>query len=168
MKGLVEKDTKTHSARVVSIEGTTLAELERHRLGAASRLDVLRIPWSSRAFVFASIADGSAPWFPDSASRRFRQLCARADVKGVRLHDLRHYVATRLLASGVDVRTVAGRLGDRNAATTLNVYGHFLQEADREAAERLEEVFLTALNGEEDSRNPRRADWPAGFGVRGS
>lgn len=31
---------------------------------------------------------------------------------------LRHYVATRLLSAGVDVRTVAGRLGHRNAATT--------------------------------------------------
>ena len=53
----------------------------------------------------------------------------------VRLHDLRHYVATRLLAAGVDVRTVAGRLGHRNAATTLNVYSHFVPEADRQAAD---------------------------------
>jgi integrase len=32
------------------------------------------------------------------------------------------------------VRTVAGRLGHRNASTTLNVYAYFLQEADRSAA----------------------------------
>ena len=53
----------------------------------------------------------------------------------IRLHDLRHYVATRLLTAGVDVRTVAGRLGHRNAATTLNVYAHFLEQADRDAAD---------------------------------
>jgi len=47
---------------------------------------------------------------------------------------LRHYVATRLLGAGVDVRTVAGRLGHRNAATTLNVYSHFLADVDEEAA----------------------------------
>lgn len=46
-----------------------------------------------------------------------------------------HYVATRLLSAGVDVRTVAGRLGHRNAATTLNVYSHFVPEADQDAAE---------------------------------
>jgi integrase len=34
----------------------------------------------------------------------------------------------------VDVRTVAGRLGHRNASTTLNVYAHFLQDADEHAA----------------------------------
>ena len=45
--------------------------------------------------------------------------------------------ATRLLAGGVDVRTVAGRLGHRNPNVTLNVYAHFLPEADREAADLL-------------------------------
>ena len=58
----------------------------------------------------------------------------KAGLHGVRLHDLRHYVATQLLAAGVDVRTVAGRLGHRNASTTLNVYSHFLQQADEQAA----------------------------------
>ena len=53
----------------------------------------------------------------------------------MRLHDLRHFVATQLLSAGVDVRTVAGRLGHRNAATTLNVYAHFLEQSDRQAAD---------------------------------
>jgi integrase len=61
------------------------------------------------------------------------------------MHDLRHYVATRLLSEGVDVRTVAGRLGHRNAATTLNVYSHFLPESDREAANVLGRIFDEAL-----------------------
>ena len=63
----------------------------------------------------------------------------------MRLHDLRHYVATRLLSAGVDVRTVAGRLGHRNAATTLNVYSHFLVESDREAANVLGQLFDDAV-----------------------
>jgi len=56
----------------------------------------------------------------------FRQLCAKGGLRGMRLHDLTHYVATRLLVSGVDARTVAAALGHRDAATTLNVYSHFL------------------------------------------
>jgi len=61
------------------------------------------------------------------------------------MHDLRHYVATRLLSEGVDVRTVASRLGHRNASTTLNAYSHFLPEADREAADLLGRIFDDAL-----------------------
>lgn len=66
---------------------------------------------------------------------RFRESCRKLGLPGVRLHDLRHYVATRLLTAGVDVRTVAGPLGHRNAATTLNVYSHFDPETDQQAAE---------------------------------
>ena len=35
----------------------------------------------------------------------------------------------------------AGRLGHRNASTTLNVYSHFLAETDREAANVLGRIF---------------------------
>ena len=56
-----------------------------------------------------------------------------------------------LLGAGVDVRTVAGRLGHRNPSTTLNVYAHFLPEADRQAAEALGQLFDAAL-GETSSR----------------
>jgi len=35
----------------------------------------------------------------------------------------------------VPVRTVSGRLGHANAATTPNVYAHFLEASDRDAAD---------------------------------
>ena len=40
-----------------------------------------------------------------------------------------------MLVSGQDVRTVSGRLGHADAATTLGVYAHFLESADKDAAE---------------------------------
>ncbi len=49
------------------------------------------------------------------------------------------------MASGIDVRTVAGRLGHRNPATTLNVYSHFVPEADQQAAEALGQLFGEAM-----------------------
>ena len=48
------------------------------------------------------------------------------------------------IAAGVDVRTVAGRLGHRNPSTTLNVYSHFVPETDQEAAEALGQIFNDA------------------------
>lgn len=143
--GLVEKDTKTHASRRVSLDGTTIDALQAHRERASDRATMCGIELPAGAFVFSAEVDGSVSWHPDSASRSFTRLCRRAGIKGVRLHDLRHYVATRLLSSGVDVRTVAGRLGHRNAATTLNVYSHFLVESDREAADVLGRLFDDAV-----------------------
>lgn len=52
----------------------------------------------------------------------------------MRLHDLRHFAATRLIAEGVPVRTVSGRLGHANPSTTLSVYSHFVEASDQVAA----------------------------------
>ncbi len=145
--GLVVKDTKTHAARRVSLDAGCVATLLAHRERAAERATVCGIELSPDGYVFSAEVDGGVPWYPDSASRSFTRLCRRTGVVGVRLHDLRHYVATRLLAAGVDVRTVAGRLGHRNASTTLNVYSHFLAEADRDAADLLGRIFDDAVVG---------------------
>jgi integrase len=50
------------------------------------------------------------------------------------------------IAAGVDVRTVAGRLGHRNPSTTLNVYSHFVPESDQDAADALGRIFEDAAN----------------------
>jgi integrase len=50
------------------------------------------------------------------------------------LHDLRHFPATQLIGAGVDVRTVAGRLGHSDPSLTLRTYTHVLEERDRAAA----------------------------------
>lgn len=51
------------------------------------------------------------------------------------LHKLRHHAATELIAAGVDVRTVAGRLGHSGGGTTtLRTYTAWVAEADQRAA----------------------------------
>jgi integrase len=68
-------------------------------------------------------------------TRRFRRLCSRLGIDGLTLHQAtRHFAATQLIAGGVDVRTVAGRLGHSRASVTLDVYAHLLTERDETAA----------------------------------
>ena len=45
-------------------------------------------------------------------------------------HDLRHYLASLLIASGADIKTVQARLRHASATTTLDVYGHLWPDAD--------------------------------------
>jgi integrase len=50
------------------------------------------------------------------------------------LHTLRHYSATELISSGVDIRTVVGRLGHGGGGTTtLRVYAAWVAESDKRA-----------------------------------
>ena len=49
---------------------------------------------------------------------------------GFRFHDLRHYFASLLIASGADIKTVQARLRHATATTTLNIYSHLWPDAD--------------------------------------
>ncbi len=62
-----------------------------------------------------------------------------------RFHDLRHSHASHLVRAGVDVRTVAGRLGHSTPSMTLNVYGHLLPGAQEEAARVMDRIVRKAL-----------------------
>ena len=73
----------------------------------------------------------------------YNESCEREEDKLplIRLHDLRHTSATILLSEGVDIETVSHRLGHKKCSVTLDVYGHWMEDNDRKASEKLEEVF---------------------------
>lgn len=98
---------------------------------------------SPRAFVWPHPHDlaGLRPWPPNMVTGAFRRLCEEVGVTA-RLHDLRHASASQLLAAGVDVRTVAGRLGHASPSTTLSIYAHWVPAADRAAADVAGGLFL--------------------------
>jgi integrase len=70
-----------------------------------------------------------APWTLEVAVRG-----VRGDVAGLpagfRFHDLRHYFASLLIASGLDVKVVQARLRHASAKTTLDTYGHLWPDSD--------------------------------------
>ena len=63
------------------------------------------------------------------------------ELPDIRLHDLRHTVATLLLSEGYDVETVSSILGHAHASVTLDVYGHWLEENKRKAVNAMEEIL---------------------------
>ena len=135
--GYIEKDTKTHASRRVSLDSSTVTLLRSHRVRQLERAMAVGERIGRHARVFSYDVDAATPWRPDGVTKRFVRLREREGLPNVRLHDLRHFVATRMLGAGVPVTTPADRLGHANTATTLNVYAHFLESSDRDAAEAL-------------------------------
>jgi integrase len=138
----IEKPTKTGKGRHVSGDPLT-CELIRdylaHRRGQTAAIG-LEVPRD--AFVFSPDPAGAAPWNPDTMTHRYRKYADRVGITSS-LKETRHYSATQLLTAGVDLKTVAGRLGHAEASTTLRFYAQFARPADQRAAS----VIPTQLDG---------------------
>lgn len=128
------KDTKTHQRRRIALDPDTLVVLRAHIAAqdeVARQLDASVPPM---AYLFSMDIDGAAPLVPDSVSQRYERMVDRLGILTT-IHKLRHYNATELIRAGVDLRTVAGRLGHGGGGTTtLRVYAAWVTEADRQAA----------------------------------
>lgn len=137
----VVKGTKTGARTTVALDPATVAALARWRVEAAQLSLAVGDPLTATSWVFRSWRTNSGPWHPSKPTREWRALADAVGLGTVRLHDLRHAVVTQLLAAGVDVRTVAGRVGHANASMTLGRYGHFMPAKDAEAANTIARII---------------------------
>jgi hypothetical protein len=131
---LGEKDTKTHQLRRVVLDAQTVDVLREHRARCQEHGHALGIELVDGGYVFSAVPDGSEPLRPDTVTQRYKRMTGRLGIDTT-LKSLRHYSATELMMAGVDIRTIAGRLGHGSGgATTLRVYAAWTAEADQRAA----------------------------------
>ena len=73
--------------------------------------------------------------FPHSPTRYFKTFGERYDVPGFHPHLLRHTSASLSLTNGADVKSIADRLGHKDASVTLRMYAHANDESIRAAGQ---------------------------------
>lgn len=75
------------------------------------------------------------PMFPHSPTRYFQSFGKRYNLPGFHPHLLRHTSATLSLTNGGDAKSVADRLGHKDASILLQVYAHANDESVRAAGQ---------------------------------
>ena len=120
------------------------------------------IPTNLALTLSAHVAEFSTDWVmcdpwgkqmgPWQLQREFRR--ARGAVvglpEGFRFHDLRHYYASLLIASGVDVKVVQTRLRHASAKTTLDTYGHLWPDSDDSTRAAINRVIAARVSAAAD------------------
>ncbi|UGQ14848.1 site-specific integrase [Yinghuangia sp. ASG 101] len=129
-----EDQPKTDAgARTIALDVATGSVLRAHRTQQDRERREWGDAWTDTGRAFTR-EDGS--WLnPKALTGRFRDLCARAALPPIRLHDLRHGAATIAHAAGADLKTIQEMLGHSSIAITANTYTSVLPTVGREAAE---------------------------------
>jgi integrase len=143
---LFEADTtKNEDDKLVSLDAATVELLRGWRARRRQEALACGLRLGPDSFVFSYDPAGRSMPSADGFSHAFARLRKQAATGGddyralarVRLHDLRHWAATSMLAGGIPLRTAAGRLGHRDASVTARTYAAFLPATDQVAADLL-------------------------------
>ena len=131
---------KYGSERVVYLPDGLVTMLAEHVRNVGVRPD---------GWLFAGTGDG--PPNQNIVGYRWAQTLRAAGLSEIKLHDLRHFYASGLIASGCDVVTVQRSLGHSSATTTLGTYSHLWPTAEDRTRRAAAAIMDTVLGDSADS-----------------
>jgi|AP95_1055475.scaffolds.fasta_scaffold04961_1 integrase len=129
---IVQEPKTASGRRTIALSPASCLVLREHREKQEADATLLGRQLAEDDLVF-SHPDGS-PRDPSTLTLAFRRLTRRIGLDGVRLHDLRHTMASLYLEQGVNPKTVAERLGHASVTITLDLYSHCLPGVQEAAA----------------------------------
>lgn len=92
-------------------------------------------------WVFATSA--GTPIDPDDfRSRVWPRLLAKAGLRAIRIHDLRHTYASLLIAQGESLAYIRDQMGHYSIRVTVDTYGHLVPGGNKAAVDRLDDSVL--------------------------
>lgn len=134
--GMYRTPPKSESGvRTIDVDEDLIATLRTHRKAMMQEQPAGR----AQFWVFPSPA--GMPQYAQGVYRRLHTQLRRANLPEFTVHELRHTMATLLLAEREYARVVQERLGHKNVSTTLQLYGHTTPTMQREAAARIGKIL---------------------------
>lgn len=130
--------TKTKKTRVEFYPKELNDLLDTHLENEKVKKQMLNV---ENDLIFTSMAGDFMP--KRTVQDWFKRFLVRNNLKIITFHGLRHTSATILLASGINIKNVAERLGHSRASTTSDIYAHAIPKIDKDASN----IFSNILNG---------------------
>jgi len=133
------------SRRTIALSPSAILTLKEHKEKQVLERAMLGIPLKDDDLVFNTLE--GKPLRPNTITRAWTMLAARAGVKVIRLHDARHTHASIMLKQGIHPKIVQERLGHASISMTLDTYSHVAPGLQQAAAESFDKL----LNGRREN-----------------
>lgn len=147
-EGVKVKSTKTERSRIVSIPPFViqlLKELKHEKNKArlqAAEMWIREWDGEERDFVFTTPNAFGRPIRPDSVTQWWERFLKKNDhLKFINFHGLRHTSVSILIDENTPMKAISERVGHAKIGTSMDIYGHLLEEADKRAAASMDKVF---------------------------
>jgi integrase len=135
MKSGKIQPTKTGKVHKIDMSDSLIEELQamrRRRLEDFMKRGKNEIP----DWIFCN-SDGGPLDMQNLKNRHFNKCLEAAKLRRIRFHDLRHTFASLLIGNGEPLAYVKDQLGHSSIRVTVDVYGHLVPGANRQAVNRL-------------------------------
>ena len=139
--GFYFSDVKTASSvRSIDISTEIVKALKTQRRNQLEERMKIGTAYQNLDLVFASEL-GTPLMRRNLINRHFKPLLKKAELKDIRLYDLRHTTASLLLAANEHPKVVQERLGHSSVMITLDTYSHVSPTMQKAATEKLEKLL---------------------------
>jgi len=143
--GIFEASTKNISSkRKIVLSAAALQVLQMYKVEQTQERLKSGSEWVDSGKIF--VKRNGEPMFPSTPSSWFRKWLKKNDLPPLTFHQLRHTNASLLIAQGIDIATVAKRLGHSKISTTMDIYTHAIDKLDTNAASSLDNLLSGNTN----------------------
>ena len=140
--GAVTKDTKTkNSMRILTMPQALTDILSEYKVWWEHEKTMTGDLWANTDKLFVQY--NGKDMCGNTLAGWLKEWEKANGLKQVTPHGLRHTNITYQIMNDIDIKTVSARAGHADIQTTLNIYSHFVHEADRRAANKINELFDT-------------------------
>ena len=138
--GIRESEPKTQSGkRRIELPTFVLQTLRRHHEQQEVAQKSVGDRWHDQDIVFCNRYGGYIEI--SNLYVAFKRVLERAGLPHIGLHDLRHSAASILLSMGVNPKIVQELLGHSHISITLGIYSHIFPSMQKDAMQRLDDLF---------------------------
>lgn len=127
------------SATVLKLPAVALSALKEQKRQQLEERLLGGARWQDTGYVFTS--RWGTPLWRGNVRRAFLRILRKSGLPQLRFHEMRHTIATLLLESGEDLKSVSKVLRHRDVRTTANIYVHVTERMRQATADRTDRLF---------------------------
>lgn len=138
------KPTKTNRSRLIKLEHSIMHMLKDYVIEQKKRQFAHAHISNPNRLVFAQY-NGTPP-SNDGSNKALRHACKRAGIQEITFHYLRHTHVSILLYGGMNLSSIAKRVGHKSTTTTADTYAHIIEELQNKSDNLSDSTMRELLN----------------------